>query len=558
MNPSSAVNTGLVVQAFKKVARITVRWVVLPLGLVVSSGVGLYSAWYLGNRPTLIALAILSLFSVISGLTFYLNSRAILAALKEVERERDRAWSPQVETERMQLQRAIEAIPELGGVELDASRASEDHASDEPMNLYIRGIELENIRCFNRLGLAFEDDNGSFLTTILLGDNAAGKSTILRSIALGLCPESDSISLMKELSGTILRKGESRGSITLHVRSADRGFSGSIRTTIEQSSFGEEVVRQVTDPPDFPWNQIFVCGYGTHRSSGRPSSHQKYVAREAVRTLFSDSADLLNPEIVLLRRDQKTRQQLERILKQILLLEQPKDGIHTSNRGVELGGPWGTQPIAAVSDGYRSTSQWVLDYLGWELFANRFRENRIDGILLIDELEQHLHPRWQRYLVQRLRAQLGATQIIASSHTPLLASGVADVRRSQVVRLIPLADGSVETVRIPTQELTGKRADQILADAFGLITSKSPGSIAKIDRYTELLSKKTNEHEQQELEKLKQELADTWSSGDHALTREADKAVSKVLDTMLSEGREREIVDAQIRQRLKMLFDEKE
>lgn len=555
--PSSKVETP-VVPLFRKVAR-TFRLVVLPFSLMGSSAVGLYSAWVLGYRPAFIALAIVGLLSVAAAYMFYRDSRKIRDSLKHLEEKQDRAWSPQIEADRMQLQKTIQEVPELAGIDLDkSSKKSDSLSSQEQITLYIRGVELENIRCFKHLALGFEDSGGPFLTTVLLGDNAAGKSTILRSIALGLCPESDSTSLMKEVSGAFLRNGADQGSIVLHVRSADRKFTGSIRTTIVRSSFDETIVRQTTDPPEFPWHRIFVCGYGTHRSSGRPSSHEKYVSREAVRTLFSDSADLLNPEIVLLRRDVDTRRRLECILKQILLLEDADAGIDASPRGIELRGPWGRQPIAAVSDGYRSTSQWILDYLGWQLFAERFREDQINGILLIDELEQHLHPRWQRYLIQRLRTQLGDTQIIASSHTPLLAAGVADVPRSQVLRLVPLSDGSVEIIEIPPQELTGKRADQILADAFGLITSKSPGSVAKIERYTELLSKKTNVGEQRELESLKQELADTWSSGDHALTREADKAVSKVLDTMLSKGRDREIVGAHVRQRLKTLFDDKE
>jgi predicted ATP-binding protein involved in virulence len=280
----------------------------------------------------------------------------------------------------------------------------------------------------------------------------------------------------------------------------------------------------------------------------------------AVGTLFSDSSDLLNPEVVLLRRDAKVSARLEQILKQILLLDESTTGIRRLNTGIELAGPWGSQPLMAVSDGYRSTSQWVLDYLGWQVFANRLEEGIIDGLLLVDEVEQHLHPRWQRYLLQRLRSQFDQTQIILSTHTPLVAAGVADVSRSQVVRLVIGPDGSIEPHIIEKQYLTGKRADQILGDAFGLITSKSPGSLAKIDRYTELLSNVRSEAEEREMKKLRTELEDSWSSGDSALSRATDKAVSKVLDEMIAEGREnvnerREVMDLQVRQRLSELFN---
>jgi len=441
---------------------------------------------------------------------------------------------------------------------------SKPHSDIARKTLYLRGLELENIRCFEHLRLSLEDETGPLLTTVILGDNAAGKSTILRSIALGLCPESDAVSLIKNLPGSFLRKGTERGSITLYVSSSDRSFEGSISTTIlSPSSGGQEIIRQSTDPVDFPWHEVFVCGYGTQRASGRPLSPEGYEARLAVATLFSDSSDLLNPEVVLLRRDPEVSSRFERILKQILLLDSQNSGVRRLPTGIELAGPWGSQPLMAVSDGYRSTSQWVLDYLGWQMFADRLQRGVLDGILLVDELEQHLHPRWQRYLLQRLRAQFGQTQIIVSTHTPLIASAVADVDRSQVVRLVAKADGSVEAHTVEKEYLTGKRADQILGDAFGLITSKSPGSLAKIDRYTELLSRARNEAEEKELETLRNELDDAWSSGDSALTRAAEKVVSKVLDEMIDAGREnigdgREIVDAHVKQRLSELFDTRE
>jgi predicted ATP-binding protein involved in virulence len=153
-------------------------------------------------------------------------------------------------------------------------------------------------------------------------------------------------------------------------------------------------------------------------------------------------------------------------------------------------------------------------------------------------LEQHLHPRWQRYILLRLREQLGQTQIIATTHTPLVAAGVADLSRAQVIRLIPGSLRGVDVVTIPPNELSGKRSDQVLADAFGLVTTKSPGTISKIDRYSELLGLRRGrtESEEQELESLKRELAKGWSLGNSALERQADSAVSAVLDAMIEEG----------------------
>ena len=523
--------------------------------LLLSLGGTLYAVLYLTDIIAIVVASVLSVVAASGLVTYFFTAHRVSRVLKEVERARDRAWLPELESERLLLRGTLGLTPTP-----EPTPRHQQSVLSEPLwrrkSLYVRGLELENIRCFQKLGLSFENENGPYLATIILGDNATGKSTLLRSISLGLCPETDAVSLIKTLQGSMLRDGTDQGSIVLHLRSGDRKFEGSIRTNIERLG-GREVIRQTTQPRDFPWERIFVCGYGTHRSSGRPASYESYDARQAVASLFSDSADLLNPEVVLLRRDPEASARLESILKQILLLEGDKAAIRPSERGIELAGPWGAQPLSAVSDGYRSTSQWVLDYLGWQMFSGWIGRSEMDGVLLVDELEQHLHPRWQRYFMQRLRAQLGQTQIIASSHTPLIAAAAADVESSQVLRLVPTVDGTVEVINIPTEDLTGKRADQVLADAFGLVTSKSPGSLSKIDRYTELISRqRRTDAEERELETLRKELDEGWSSGDSALKRAADKAVSKVLDQMIDDAREG--LDVHVKQRLLELFDPEE
>ncbi len=83
------------------------------------------------------------------------------------------------------------------------------------------------------------------------------------------------------------------------------------------------------------------------------------------------------PEIVLLRRDPETRERLERVLLKILLLDDPDHSIRYSKNGIELIGPLGGTPYDELSDGYRSTTQWALDFLGWAIYAeSEKREKR--------------------------------------------------------------------------------------------------------------------------------------------------------------------------------------
>ena len=77
----------------------------------------------------------------------------------------------------------------------------------------------------------------------------------------------------------------------------------------------------------------------------------------------------------------------------------------------------------------------MLDFLGWQLYNKRIQLSGCFGMLLVDEIEQHLHPKWQRYIVQRLNKQVRNIQFITSTHAPLVAAGLADIDNAQLVRL---------------------------------------------------------------------------------------------------------------------------
>jgi ABC-type cobalamin/Fe3+-siderophores transport system ATPase subunit len=396
---------------------------------------------------------------------------------------------------------------------------------------------------------------------MLLGDNAVGKSTVLKSIALGLCNESDAVALIKEMPGDFVRKGAEEGHIIIHLREdkqSKRPRKYSITTRIiKNSEDGTEIVRQETTPAEnFPWADIFVCGYGSNRSTQAYNSYEQYKVIDAVKSLFDPQAFLQNPEVVLLRQDPAVRSILEEKLQSILMLDTPEYKIHYTKRGLELDGSWGRMPVQVLSDGYRSTIQWVLDFIGWLIIAERLIGNPdIGGILIIDEIEQHLHPRWQRYIVQRLRQQFPKTQIIASTHTPLVAAGIADVDRSMLLKL-DRSDDSEITVQIIDKELiAGKRADQVLtSEAFGLVTTRNNRSHDDVDRYTELLGKQTRtDAEAAELEKLRSIVQNRLSDGETATSQIVEKAVDEALQGIITNVSP-EILDVETKKQLRALF----
>ena len=421
-------------------------------------------------------------------------------------------------------------------------------------NLFVRRVRLSNIRCFDQLELEFGSDSDLAAWVMLLGDNAAGKSTILRSIALGLCQEGDAVALMKNLPGSFLRQGANRGRIALNVVEASSGKEFEIETHILRGDEEGETIRKKA-PRDFPWSSVFVCGYGAHRFGQSPWSPETYSTRDAVATLFDDDAPLQNPELVLLRQPAEVRDDIEKRLLQILMLDDFR--VAYPRTGPEIRGSWGAHSIVSMSDGYRTTTQWVLDFIGWLIHAGRLvRHSDIGGILLIDEIEQHLHPRWQRFIVERLRQQFPKTQILSTTHTPLVAAGLADLDRAKLFRLQRANGCPAEPLEIPLESIRGKRADQVLAsEAFGLVTSRSPGSMRDIDRFAELSRKDISRSPTEEAERasLSASLDRSLRVGESQLEQVVEEAVAAVLEKNLLEV-DPETIDREARRQLQEVF----
>jgi ABC-type cobalamin/Fe3+-siderophores transport system ATPase subunit len=516
-------------------------------------------------------------------------------------------------------------------------------------NLLISNIELVNIRCFDKLNISLEENSQLIELAVLLGDNAIGKTTLLRSIALGLCNRSDSIALMKSISGGFVSQGYDEGFIKIKIRDisidakspltdADKNHllfralqsafatehkltvlcdeldldleeivsvnhtlddkimililwmqdegrldelikvarkqspenlslrefdkqgrtkTYTIITQITKQTEEIEFIEQSIEPDtDFLWSDIFVCGYGSNRTTQTYINYESYRSIDAVHSLFSSQPKFQDPELVLLRRDPETRKQIEHLLLDILMLDGSEHKIHYTDRGIEVEGPWGRQPLQVMSDGYRSTTQWVLDFMGCLIQANRLMNSPdIGGILLIDEIEQHLHPRWQRHILQRLRQKFPKTQIIASTHTPLVAAGIADVDQSILLKLERSEANEISLKVIDKEQVAGKRADQILtSDAFDLYTTRNERSHDDIDQYNKLLSKDTRtENEEAELEQLRSIVQNRFNNGETYTEQLVEKLVDEALQGMITNVSP-EMLSVETKKQLQELF----
>ena len=178
--------------------------------------------------------------------------------------------------------------------------------------------------------------------------------------------------------------------------------------------------------------------------------------------------------------------------------------------------------LAQLSDGYRNLLALVLDFARRLAQANPNWPNPLEapGILLIDEIELHLHPRWQQKVIPALRAAFPNTQLIVSTHSPAVLTTV----RRKHIKLLG-ADHQFE--QIPDDVGTyGADNSRVLAEVFG--ADSRPGNIETVKKlrdYLQLIEKR--QHDTEEASNLRIELEAALGTSDPDLFR-ADLRIKQI------------------------------
>ena len=344
--------------------------------------------------------------------------------------------------------------------------------------LFIDRVTLKNVRCFEFVKLKFDLSGEDPPWTVLVGNNAAGKTTLLRSIAIGLCDESSAAGLLKESDTGYIRYGADEAEITIEFAptSGRSQRRPTIRTKISQVPGRPTLERltQTIDPDPFPWNEVFACAYGAGRGTSGTGDIAGYSVINAVYNLFNYSEGLQNPELTIRRLSPDAPGsrlgQVLNTLAQLMSLDNVNlnRGVG-SDAGIRVGASWAADmPLRDLADGYKSTFLWVTDLLGWafDVQPDAPRVSDITGVVLVDELEQHLHPQWQRQVVHLLRTAFPKIQFIASTHSPLVARSVGKPARYDRDRLYHLSFTDDEPTAVqahPFDMVHSQTIDQILA-----------------------------------------------------------------------------------------------
>jgi predicted ATP-binding protein involved in virulence len=125
------------------------------------------------------------------------------------------------------------------------------------------------------------------------------------------------------------------------------------------------------------------------------------------------------------------------------------------------------------------------------------------AVVLVDEIDLHLHPKWQRDLMGFLTRLFPNTQFIATAHSPLVVQAASDAN----VVLLRREDDHV-IIDNDVKAIHNWRVDQILtSDLFGLESARPPQLDGLLAERTEILSKaRLTKKDRERLERIEEEI----------------------------------------------------
>lgn len=174
----------------------------------------------------------------------------------------------------------------------------------------------------------------------------------------------------------------------------------------------------------------FIVGYGAFR---RPPSDSRYRESSSftqndrasnLRTMFTTGQELIGLETWALDLDWRSEGQGREIINNALAALLPGmtvQGIDKRGRALMMNTRDGVVALRDLSEGYQAMAAWAGDMLFrlTETFQDYQNPLEARGLLLLDEMDLHLHPKWKINLVDFLNKTFPNLQIIATTHSPL-------------------------------------------------------------------------------------------------------------------------------------------
>lgn len=434
--------------------------------------------------------------------------------------------------------------------------------------MYIQKAEIRNIRSIIDFEIEFKNPAGWH---VLIGDNGAGKSTIIKSIALPLVGE-DQIQGLRANWGGWLKKRSNRGTIKLEIlrdvlvddpysptsyaryleKDDPQNFHSKLNKIICRANFKKnEEIYFFTEQENFygsnfseliekiifsNWTGWFSAAFGPYRrfEGGNPDwqkifENSSFAKLAAHLSVFGEDVALTETVNWLKDLNYKSLEKKEEsryILINIKRLINSEDFLphnakleSISSEGVFfMDGNDTTISVNQMSDGYSSILSMTFELIrqlvrvyGSELVFKNIEKGEmfidLPGVVLVDEIDAHLHPTWQTRIGQWFLKYFPQLQFIVTTHSPLVCRAA---EKGSIWRLA--APGSNEE----SGEITGLDRERLIygnvldaygTEVFGRNVDISEESVRKQETLARLSKKQMladlSPEEEEKLENLK-------------------------------------------------------
>ena len=338
----------------------------------------------------------------------------------------------------------------------------------------IESFSIQNYKCIKDLAVDCRGADGEIRQwTVLLGENNTGKTNVLRALSYLVVSKFD---FRAEI-------GEGREVVEEYTIFRARGRDG---------SFGKgepkQYVKSILSNGDH-WDSdsSIRCARGTVSCLDLfPYGVSRFPARVALsereslphKTLFTSDARLLDLQEWLLQLDyskqhgssmsQKRLDKMHELLESTLFPEIKgfKFGryeLENDQVSVRFETIDGDMRFDELGFGYQTTLTWLTDFCKrmFELYPDAENPLHEEAVVLVDEIDLHLHPKWQRDLVPTLSKIFPKVQFIVTTHSPHVLQSMEDVNLYVLRR--NAESGEIEAERSNVTNFTGWTVEDILS-----------------------------------------------------------------------------------------------
>lgn len=340
------------------------------------------------------------------------------------------------------------------------------HSSKNFRTGNVRSIHVHNFKAIKSFNITLPEarENRPGTTCLMfLGENSTGKTSLLSAISLALLGSEDAKKLNQHFPELVrshdasrldqLDQEEIKISLVLDMEDNICGFNYDPENDILEESSGIPL----------------VLAYGPRRFFNPKKANYAPGVESRVKTLFEPLATIPDPTRWLNKLNGHKFDTVAATLRIILSLNDDDEIIRDRNQlAVRANGR--VTPIHALSEGYKSLFIMSVDIMR-ELMSRWPDIELAQAVVLIDEIETHLHPRWKMRIMSSLRRAFPNVQFIATTHDPLCLRGM---NNGEVVVLDRDAEANIYAIE-DLPDIHGMTVEQLLtSDYFGLSSTADP------------------------------------------------------------------------------------